>query len=148
MSSHPIESLMKTTLESIKQMVDVNTIVGDPVETPDGTTIIPISKVTFGFASGGGEYVKAQNEEEKAEFPFAGGTGAGVSVKPVAFMIVSKNDMRLLSVQENANMLDSIFSFSEKIVDKIQSSYMECKKNKEEDYDDEIVIDFEDDFEE
>lgn len=147
MSSHPIEALMKTTLESIKQMVDVNTIVGDPVETVDGTTIIPISKVTFGFASGGGEYQdNTENEEKKESYPFAGGTGAGVSVKPVAFMIVNKSDMKLLSVQENANMLDNIFGFSVKIIDKIQESYRECKRDKEDD--DEIIIDIEEDFEE
>lgn len=152
MSSHPIEALMKTTLESIKQMVDVNTIVGDPVETPDGTTIIPISKVTFGFASGGGEYQSNPCQNDQGEYPFAGGTGAGVSVKPVAFMIVNKNDMKLLSVQENANMLDSIFGFSVKLIDKIQNSFKENRREREEyddsyedDYEDEIIIDFDED---
>ena len=63
MANHPIEALMKTTMESIKEMVDVNTIVGDAVETPDGTVIIPISKVSFGFASGGGDYVMEKEEK-------------------------------------------------------------------------------------
>lgn len=155
MSSHPIEALMKTTLESIKQMVDVNTIVGDPVETPDGTTIIPISKVTFGFASGGGEYHSNPCQDEQGEYPFAGGTGAGVSVKPVAFMIVNRNDMKLLSVQENANMLDSIFGFSVKLIDKIQDSFREHRREREEhehdydhEYEDEIIIDIENDIDE
>lgn len=76
MDQHPIESLMGTSMESIREMVDVNTVVGDPVQTQDGSTIIPISKVSFGFVSGGGEYGVARSED----LPFAGGAGAGVSV--------------------------------------------------------------------
>jgi len=68
MSEHPIEGLMKTTMESIKEMVDVNTIVGDPVESPDGQVIIPISRVSFGFAAGGGEYSTGK-KEKKDEIP-------------------------------------------------------------------------------
>ncbi|MFZ5988822.1 MAG: GerW family sporulation protein, partial [Bacillota bacterium] len=105
MAEHPIEGLMTTAMESIKDMVDVNTIVGDAVQAPDGTVIIPISKVAFGFAAGGGEYntcCEAQGggegeEEDEGQgkggnksggkFPFAGGSGAGVSINPVAFMV-------------------------------------------------------------
>jgi len=73
---HPIESLMGTSMESIREMVDVNTVVGDAVQTQDGSTIIPISKVSFGFVAGGGEYGPGSQEGK----PFAGGAGAGVSV--------------------------------------------------------------------
>ncbi|WP_129596210.1 GerW family sporulation protein [Anaerophilus nitritogenes] len=135
MSSHPIEALMKTTMESLKDMVDVNTIVGDPVESPDGTVIIPISKVSFGFASGGGEYTKNNssqvsntNEEEDKKLPFAGGTGAGVSVQPVAFMVVGNGEMKLLPVDQNANMVDNVINFIPKLLDKVQG--MSSKKNK------------------
>ena len=128
MANHPIEALMKTTMESLKDMVDVNTIVGDPVETPDGTVIIPISQVSFGFASGGGEYHATKTNERIGEssengdkMPFAGGTGAGVSVQPVAFMVVGNGQMKLLSVDQNANMIDNIMSFTPKLLDKIQS---------------------------
>ncbi|QEK12197.1 sporulation protein YtfJ [Crassaminicella thermophila] len=132
MANHPIEALMKTTMESLKDMVDVNTIVGDPVETPDGTVIIPISRVSFGFASGGGEYnIKINNQEEDADtsdkLPFAGGTGAGVSVQPVAFMVVGNGEMKLLPVDQNATMLDNLINFMPKLLDKIQS--MGDKKN-------------------
>ncbi|QXM06069.1 GerW family sporulation protein [Crassaminicella indica] len=132
MGSHPIEALMKTTMESLKDMVDVNTIVGDPVETPEGTVIIPISRVSFGFASGGGEYTdrmtKDVNDTETSEkLPFAGGTGAGVSVQPVAFMVVGNGEMKLLPVDQNANMLDSLLNFMPKFVEKIQG--MGNKKN-------------------
>lgn len=134
MSNHPIEALMKTTMESLKDMVDVNTIVGDPVETPDGTVIIPISRVSFGFASGGGEYLSNQSQNqnsespEKEKMPFAGGTGAGVSLQPMAFMVVGNGQMKLLPVDHNATMLDSIINFTPKLLDKIQAMN---DKNKE-----------------
>lgn len=128
MENHPIEGLMKTTMESIKEMIDVNTIVGDAVETPDGTTIIPISRVTFGFASGGGEYKDGNDssggggyEEQSSQlYPFAGGTGAGVSVQPVAFMIVGRESMKLLSVDQGANMFENLVGLSSKLIDKVQ----------------------------
>ncbi len=124
---------MKTTMESLKDMVDVNTIVGDPVETPDGTVIIPISRVSFGFASGGGEYNAKKNQgessdkEENGKLPFAGGTGAGVSLQPVAFMVVGNGQIKLLPVDHNATMLDSIINFTPKLLDKIQA--LNEKKN-------------------
>jgi sporulation protein YtfJ len=93
MEPHPIEELMKTVMESIKEMIDVNTIVGDAVQTVDGTVIIPVSRVTFGFAAGGGEYAKKDDtKNQDSKFPFAGGSGAGVSINPVAFMIVGRNN--------------------------------------------------------
>ncbi len=137
MGSHPIEALMKTTMESLKDMVDVNTIVGDPVESVDGTTIIPISRVSFGFASGGGEYKDKQSNdgdyEDESKFPFAGGTGAGVSVQPVAFMIVGKGNMKLLPVDQGANMFDNLIGLTSKLIDKFQTG-----ENKEKNKDDEI----------
>ncbi|HEY8361848.1 MAG TPA: GerW family sporulation protein, partial [Tissierellaceae bacterium] len=83
---------MKTAMESIKDMVNVNTIIGDAVETPDGSVIIPVSRVTFGFAAGGSEFfVRTSQDKEKNQelqkMPFGGGSGAGVSVQPVAFMV-------------------------------------------------------------
>jgi len=123
MSEHPIQGLMKTTLESIKDMVDVNTIVGDAVETPKGTVIIPISRVAFGFASGGGEY--SSEEKEKKEIkqedgkPFAGGAGAGVSVQPVAFLVVGDDDVKLLPVSYNG-VADRVIDMFPKIVEDIQ----------------------------
>lgn len=95
MEKHPIESLMSTSMESIREMVDVNTVVGDPVQTQDGSTIIPISKVSFGFVAGGGEYGMPRPQPE--DLPFAGGAGAGVSVHPMGFLVCSQNGVRLLS---------------------------------------------------
>ncbi|MBQ2992140.1 MAG: GerW family sporulation protein [Clostridia bacterium] len=92
MEKHPIESLMGTSMESIREMVDVNTVVGEAVTTQDGSTVIPVSKVSFGFVAGGGEY--GGTLEEK---PFAGGAGAGVSIQPVGFLVCSSGGVRLLS---------------------------------------------------
>lgn len=145
MSEHPIESLMKTTMESIKEMVDVNTIVGDPVETPDGTVIIPISKVSFGFASGGGDYTAEKKQERsesggeeggskpKSKFPFAGGAGAGVSVQPVAFMVVGNGQMKLMPVDQKANMIDNIIGMAPEVINQIQSMIGKKTKKKKTD---------------
>lgn len=108
MANHPIEALMNSAMENIKGMVDVNTIVGDPVETQNGEVIIPVSRVSFGFAAGGGEYMKKMSgngnskEKEQSATPFAGGSGAGVSLNPVAFLVVGKDQVRLLPVSNNA----------------------------------------------
>ena len=97
MEQHPIQGLMGTSMESIREMVDVNTVVGDPVQTQDGSTIIPISKVSFGFVAGGGEYLCGTMRPQTEEMPFAGGAGAGVSVHPMGFLVCSQNGVRLLS---------------------------------------------------
>ena len=82
-------------MESIREMVDVNTVIGDPVSTQDGSTIIPVSRVSFGFVAGGGEYTGGSVRPEN--LPFAGGAGAGVSVNPVGFLVCSPGGVRLLS---------------------------------------------------
>ncbi len=97
MDQHPIESLMGTSMESIREMVDVNTVVGDPVQTQDGSTIIPISKVSFGFVAGGGQYAGGFVQPPTEGTPFAGGAGAGVSVQPMGFLVCSSGGVRLLS---------------------------------------------------
>lgn len=121
--SHPIEGLMKTAMEAIKQMVDVNTVVGDAVETNDGSVIIPISQVACGFGAGGAEY-EILNNSRSHELPFGGGAGAGVSVKPVGFLVVRMNDVRLISVSGNqlaervVDSLPGLLDKWESIIDK------------------------------
>jgi sporulation protein YtfJ len=107
MENHPIESLMKSTMENIKAMIDVNTIIGDPVETKDGSVIIPISKVSFGFASGGSEFETKHDSDKNTNYPFGGGSGAGVTVKPVAFLVIKYDSIRILSV-DHENTIDRI----------------------------------------
>lgn len=99
MDNHPIDNLMKTTMERIKEMVDVNTIVGDAIESKDGSLIIPISKVSFGFASGGSEFKGGDCKDNDIKLPFGGGSGAGVTVKPVAFLIIRNESVKLLPVE-------------------------------------------------
>jgi len=102
MSEHPIQGLMKTAMESIKDMVDVNTIIGDAVETPDGTVIIPISRVSFGFAAGGTDAEPKVTHEPQTHHSFGGGSGAGVSVKPVGFLVCSPiSGVRFMPVEGN-----------------------------------------------
>lgn len=94
---HPIGDLMQTTLENIKDMVDVNTVIGEPIPTVNGPTIIPVSKVSFGFLAGGGEY--DLNKLPETDTPFAGGGGAGVSVQPVGFLVVDQDGVKVLPAQ-------------------------------------------------
>jgi sporulation protein YtfJ len=114
---HPIEGLMKTAMESIKQMVDVNTVVGDAVKTDDGTVIIPISQVACGFAAGGAEY--DFHNSRNTEMPFGGGSGAGVSVKPIGFLVCKINDVRLISAHGN-HLAERIVDLAPQIIDKIE----------------------------
>lgn len=133
MAQHPIEGLMKTAMESIKEMVDVNTIVGDPVETPDGSVIIPVSRVACGFAAGGGEFEPAadqaqknggQSEDKEAGMgmPFGGGSGAGVSVQPVGFLVVGQGQIRMLPVDGNA-VVDRIIDVAPSILSQLQGIF-------------------------
>lgn len=138
MGQHPIEELMKTAMESIKEMVDVNTIVGDAVKTIDGTVIIPVSKVAFGFAAGGGEYSQ-DRKNESTKFPFAGGSGAGVSINPVAFMVVGRNNtIKMIPASPHAALdraLDNIPSIIEQIKKAFEPNHKngkECDKREKE----------------
>ena len=95
---HPIGELMQTAMASIKDMVDVNTVIGTPVQSAGGATIIPISKVSFGYVTAGGD-LSTQEKLKHAgpvDFPFAGGSGAGVSVQPVGFLVVQDGGVRML----------------------------------------------------
>lgn len=125
MAEHPIEGLMKTAMESIKEMVDVNTVVGDPVETPDGSVIIPISRVACGFAAGGGEYGAADNkkEQEGPKAPFGGGSGAGVSVQPMGFLVVGNGQIRLLPVDNNSALFDRLIDVTPQLLNQVQSMF-------------------------
>lgn len=119
MAEHPIDSLMKTAMESIKEMVSVNTVVGDAVETPDGTVIIPISRVSLGFAAGGGDFAVESRRGEDQAPGFGGGSGAGVSVSPIGFLVASQGKVRLLPVDGHA-IYDRLLDLAPQIVNQIQ----------------------------
>lgn len=130
-----IEGLMKTTMESIREMVDVNTIVGDAVHTPDGTVIIPISKVTFGFAAGGGSGKCAKNATpDDVTAGFGGGSGAGVSVRPVGFLVCSvQHGVKFMQV-EGTTIYEKLFDLFPQAADKLQELLANNKDNKSTDH--------------
>lgn len=121
--THPIEGLMKTAMESLKEMVDVNTILGDPVETPDGSVIVPVSRVSVGFAAGGTEF---DVENGDGNFPFGGGSGAGISLQPVAFLVVGQGQIRLLPIDKNA-FYDRLLDIAPEVVDRLQNMFSNGK---------------------
>ena len=127
MGNHPIDGLMSTAMQNIKEMVDVDTIVGAPVESPDGSVIIPISRVAFGFAAGGSEFGKKPNE---ADAMFGGGSGGGVSISPVAFMVVGQGQIKLLPIGANLTPVDRILDFIPGIIEKINDKFSSKKVEK------------------
>lgn len=130
---HPIQGLMQTAMANIREMVDVNTIIGDPVETPDGTVILPVSKVGFGFAAGGSEFTGAEDSRhaEEGGHPFGGGSGGGVSIVPIGFLIVHGNNVRLLSTDNQNQLYDRIIDMAPVVVDKIQAMFKNSHNNSE-----------------
>lgn len=127
--NHPINDLMVTVMQNIKEMVDVNTIVGEAVTTADGMVVIPISKVTFGFAAGGGEYdmsyfdcakSKKDDVQNQEQYPFAGGSGAGISITPEAFMVVGQGEIKLMGLNSNTSV-DKIIDLAPDLISKISN---------------------------
>ena len=126
---HPIGSLMDTTMEKIKEMIDVNTIIGEPITSTDGTLIIPVSKVSYGFAAGGSDLpTKKENKD-----CFGGGSGAGVTIQPVAFLTVYQGDVRLVSVDREEGTADKLVSMIPDVLKKVKGVF---KKDKSESADD------------
>lgn len=122
---HPINSLMDTTMDKIKEMVDVNTIIGDPITSPDGTIIIPVSKVSYGFASGGSDFpTKKENKD-----CFGGGSGAGVTIQPIAFLTVFRGDVKLIPVEKYDGAADRVVGMVPELVDKVSAFFKKDKKN-------------------
>ena len=122
---HPIEGLMDTTLDKIKQMVDVNTVIGTPITTADGTTIIPVSKVTYGFASGGSEFASKKMENNRL---FGGGSGAGVTINPIAFIAVSNGEAKHLNIESFQDSQDRAVAMVPDLIDKIVGLFKKDKK--------------------
>ena len=124
MSEHPIEGLMDVTLEKIKSMVDSNTIIGNPINMPDGTLILPVSKVSFGFASGGSDFPSKTSKQL-----FGGGGGAGVSISPIAFLVVRGNSVRMLQLADTSNSVDRAIGMMPEMVDKVADLFGKNKKD-------------------
>ena len=123
MNEHPIEGLMDVTLEKIKSMVDSNTIIGNPINMPDGTLILPVSKVSFGFATGGSDFPSKTSKQ------LFGGGGAGVSISPIAFLVVRGNSVRMLQLADTSNSVDRAIGMMPEMVDKVADLFGKNKKN-------------------
>ena len=129
MSQHPIEGMLGTSMEKIREMIDVNTIIGEPITSPDGTLIIPVSKVSYGFAAGGSDLpTKKENKD-----CFGGGSGAGVTIQPVAFLTVYQGDVRLVSVDREEGTADKLVNMIPDVLKKVKGVF---KKDKSESADD------------
>ncbi|WP_314585347.1 GerW family sporulation protein [Paenibacillus terrigena] len=138
MAEHPIQGLMQTSMENIKKMVEVNTIVGEPVQTPDGSIILPISKVGFGFAAGGSEFhtedrAKSKSNDPKNDqadvaLPFGGGSGGGVSITPMAFLVVGTHGVRIVSLDNQTHLVERVIDSIPQVMEKYKTM-MENKSN-------------------
>lgn len=116
MAEHPIQGLMGVTMDKIREMVDSNTIIGKPIITADGTTILPVSRVTFGFGSGGSDF---QGKNAANKDLFGGGSGAGVSIAPVAFLVVKDGNVRTIQLSDTSNTVDRAITMIPELVDKL-----------------------------
>lgn len=123
MSEHPLQGLMDVALQRIKEMVDSNTIIGEPITMADGTLILPVSKVSFGFASGGSDFPSKTPKEL-----FGGGSGAGVSISPIAFLVVKDGNVKMLQLaSQEANATDRIINALPDVLDKLQDMFKKEK---------------------
>lgn len=124
MSEHPISGLMDTTMAKLRDLVDVNTIIGQPITTANGITIIPISKVTFGFASGGADIPSSKPKET-----FGGGSGAGVTIHPLGFLVINGDNVKIVQMSNNDSTPDKLVGLVPEMFDKVTGF---IAKNKEE----------------
>lgn len=127
MAEHPIEGMMGVTMDKIRQMVDSNTIIGNPI-TVEGTIIIPVSRVTFGFASGGSDVGQKSTKDM-----FGGGTGAGVSIAPIAFLVVNDGNVRAIQLMEHMSPVDNAINALPDLVDRLTALLKKEKKDKKDD---------------
>jgi sporulation protein YtfJ len=123
MKMHPIEGLMSTALQKIKEMTDVNTIIGEPIKISEEITIIPISKVSFGFASGGSDFPSKRDKEL-----FGGGSGGGISINPLAFLVVKGTDVKLMQLSTAENTAEKAINMVPEVIDKLNEVF--SKKDK------------------
>ena len=118
MAEHPIQGLMNVTMDKIRQMADSNTIIGKPITTDDGTTILPVSRISFGFASAGTDF-DGKNAANKDLF--GGGSGAGVNIQPVAFLVVKDGCVRTIQLSDGSNTIDRALTMLPELVDKVSA---------------------------
>ena len=118
MAEHTIQGLMNVTMDKVRQMADANTIIGKPIKTEDGTTIIPVSRISVGIGTGGSDF-DSKNSAQKDLF--GGGSGAGVSIRPVAFLVIKDGMVRTIQLSDPSNSIDRALTMLPELVDKILS---------------------------
>lgn len=129
---HQINEVLGLTMQKLKDMVDVNTVVGTPITTPDGVTVIPISKVSVGFASGGSDFAPKHLAADKANC-FGGGTGAGVNITPVSFLIIKGDNVRIINAEPgNCGPVEKVIDLVPELVDKVSGMVGSRKAAKQE----------------
>jgi len=119
-NKNPVESIMAEAMSKLKSVIDVNTVIGNPITTFDGTTIIPISKVSAGFIAGGGEYNQSKDMKKNAnlDFPFAGGSGTGFSINPVGFLVETSSGLKLINI-DNKSAYESVLEIVKNVTEKL-----------------------------
>lgn len=115
LNNNKIDEIMNSAMKNIKSIIDVNTVIGTPLENTDGVTIIPISKVTMGFLAGGGEY--GESLKKFNEFPFAGGSGAAVTLNPVGFLVGTGPNLKIISL-ENSGSIEKLVEGAAELIAK------------------------------
>ena len=129
MSDCSINNMVDTTIEKIKNLVDVNTIIGEAIKLDDGTVIIPVSKVSYGFASGGSEFSGKKLNNENL---FGGGSGAGVTISPIAFLTVSRTGtVKILHAEPAISATEKVIDLVPDVIDKVGSMFKKSDKNSE-----------------
>lgn len=131
--SNSIDNLMETALKNIRNLIDVNTVIGDPIQAGNETTIIPVSRVAFGFGVGGSDFSSIDKKEKEPNF--GGGAGGGMNISPVGFLVVSPNNVRMINVDSSNTPLDKLIDYTPEAIERIISKF-----SKKEDKDDVTVV--------
>jgi len=127
MENNPISSLMQTTMENVKNMLKVDTVVGDPIVTPDGITLVPISRISVGFGGGGVEFGEKKTGGSR---PYGGGNATGVKVEPIGFLVIKDGTVRMVDVLPPAsNTVDRIIDLVPQVMDRVDAFIEKQKKN-------------------
>ncbi len=125
MAENSIHNIMGLTMDKVREMIGAEQIIGQPIQLPDGTTIIPVCKVTYGFASGGSDLPTKQQKQ-----PFGGGGGAGITMEPVAFLVAREGSVRLLQVSTATNTVDRVIDTVPEVIDRVSGIVAKSKEKK------------------
>ena len=129
MAEHTIQGLMNVTMDKVRQMADANTIIGKPIKTEDGTTIIPVSRISVGIGTGGSDFDSKNGPQKDL---FGGGSGAGVSIHPVAFLVIKEGMVRTIQLSDPSNSLDRALTMLPELVDRLMALIPDKKAEKPE----------------